>query len=576
VVTYAAPGTHDLVDGDGVATCAPPSGDTFPLGPTTITCTASDAAGNAATPETFGVKVVDTTPPTIAPHADVEAEATSASGAVVTYAAPSWSDIVDGTGAATCLPASGATFALGTTTVKCNHTDDAGNAADETSFTVKVVDTTPPVIVAHTNIGGIEATGPGGAVVEYVAPLWTDAVDGSGSATCAPVSGATFALGTTTVACNVTDNAGNPAIETTFTIEVVDTTAPVVDPVGNLLGIEATGPGGAVATFASPDWTDAVSGSGKATCAPASGSMFVLGTTTVTCSATDGAGNTGDTSFSVQVVDTTAPALSLPGDITREATGPSGAAVSFTATASDVVSGAVPVTCSPVSGSTFGLTTTTVHCSAQDGAGNTGNGAFHVTVRDTTAPAIAPHSDITVTATGDSKAIVTYTNPTATDLVDGPVDVSCAPPSGSTFNVGTTVVTCTAKDSRNNVATSTFNVIVSYAFTGFFAPVDNPPVVNTVQAGQSIPVKFSLGGYQGMAIFATGYPRSIVMTCSGALQDSVEETSTAGSSTLTFDPTTGRYHYVWKTEKAWAGTCRQLQIKFADGKVQVANFYFKK
>jgi hypothetical protein len=58
------------------------------------------------------------------------------------------------------------------------------------------------------------------------------------------------------------------------------------------------------------------------------------------------------------------------------------------------------------------------------------------------------------------------------------------------------------------------------------------------------------------------------------VQDAVEETLTAGGSTLTYDAVAGQYVYVWKTDKAWAGTCRQLQVKFADGTVQLANFSF--
>jgi hypothetical protein len=60
---------------------------------------------------------------------------------------------------------------------------------------------------------------------------------------------------------------------------------------------------------------------------------------------------------------------------------------------------------------------------------------------------------------------VNYTNPTANDLVDGVVDVTCAPASGSMFNVGSTLVTCKASDSAGNEATSTFHVNVRYAFT---------------------------------------------------------------------------------------------------------------
>ena len=292
-------------------------------------------------------------------------------------------------------------------------------------------------------------------------------------------------------------------------------------------------------------------------------------------SATDAAGNTGHASFHVTVVDTTAPALTVPADITAEATGPSGAAVTFNVTAQDLVSGNVAVTCVAPSGSTFSLGAAhTVACSATDGAGNTGNRSFQVTVVDTTPPAIAPHGNVTAIAPANSSAVVTYTKPIATDLVDGTVPVECTPASGSMFNVGSTTVDCSAEDSRHNGSTSHFQVIVSYAFSGFFAPVDNLPIVNTVKAGQAIPVKFSLGGNQGMSIFFAGYPKQIVMPCGGSAQDAIEETLTAGNSTLTYDAGTARYHYVWKTDKAWGGTCRQLQIKFADGTTQYANFNF--
>src|SRR5438445_3582384 len=45
-------------------------------------------------------------------------------------------------------------------------------------------------------------------------------------------------------------------------------------------------------------------------------------------------------------------------------------------------------------------------------------------------------------------------------------------------------------------------VAFSYSFSGFFAPVDNPPTFNRVKAGTAVPVKFSLGGDQGLNIFA--------------------------------------------------------------------------
>ena len=80
----------------------------------------------------------DTTAPVIAAHGNETAEATSATGAVVTYTAPSWTDAVDGSGTASCLPASGGTFAIGTTTVTCTARDAAGNNATPTTFSVIV------------------------------------------------------------------------------------------------------------------------------------------------------------------------------------------------------------------------------------------------------------------------------------------------------------------------------------------------------------------------------------------------------------------------------------------------------
>ena len=168
--------------------------------------------------------------------------------------------------------------------------------------------------------------------------------------------------------------------------ELPDTTPPVLALPGNLT-VEATGPAGAVANYTASA-TDETDGAVVVTLNPASGSTFPLGTTTVNASAKDAAGNTASGSFTVTVRDTTPPVLSLPSAGTIEATGPGGAAVTFSGSASDLVSGAVGVTFSPASGSTFPLGTTTVTATARDAAGNTASGSFTVTVRDTTAPVI--------------------------------------------------------------------------------------------------------------------------------------------------------------------------------------------
>lgn len=118
--------------------------------------------------------------------------------------------------------------------------------------------------------------------------------------------------------------------------------------------------------------------------------------------------------------------------------------------------------------------------------------------------------------------------------------------------------------------------LATYDFIGFFPPVDNLPVFNEVQAGRAIPVKFSLGGDKGLDIFAMGYPKSQEIPCDSTVSiNGIEQTVTVGSSSLSYDLGTDQYNYVWKTEKAWAKTCRQLVVKLNDNSVQRANFKFK-
>lgn len=414
-----------------------------------------------------------------------------------------------------------------------------------------------------------EATGPNGAAVSFNATA-SDAQDGPLNPTCTPASGSIFPLGSTQVDCSVTDS-GGLTTSGIFVVTVVDTTAPSIAP-HDPVTAEATSADGAVVNYDNPTASDLV-GPVQVTCAPESGSLFSLGSTQVTCTATDAHGNTSTSSFTVTVQDTTAPELTLPGNITREATGPNGAPVDFSAdvSATDLVDGDVDVTCDPASG-TFPIDTTTVECSATDAAGNTATDSFTVTVQDTAGPVLSLPANITTTATSNSKATVNFTA-TANDVVDGSRPVNCNPASGTLFSAGTTTVNCSSTDSRGNTSNGSFTVTVNYNWSGFFRPVDNPDTVNSVKAGQSIPVKFSLAGNQGLNIFAANFPVSQKITCDTSDPvDAIEETVTAGGSSLSYDSSLDQYNYVWKTDKSWAGTCRQLTVKTADGTPHIAIF----
>jgi predicted extracellular nuclease len=133
-----------------------------------------------------------------------------------------------------------------------------------------------------------------------------------------------------------------------------------------------------------------------------------------------------------------------------------------------------------------------------------------------------------------------------------------------------------ATDNGGLTAVDSATVNVIFNWTGFFQPIDNLPIFNLVKAGSAIPVKFSLGGDKGSNIFAAGFPQSTTIACDSSVPSNIEnETVNSGGSSLTYDPLTDQYTYVWKTDKAWTGTCRQLVVTLVDGTTHVANFMFK-
>ncbi len=117
--------------------------------------------------------------------------------------------------------------------------------------------------------------------------------------------------------------------------------------------------------------------------------------------------------------------------------------------------------------------------------------------------------------------------------------------------------------------------LLHYDFDGFFPPVANPPAVNTVNAVQAVPVKFSLGGNQGLDVFASGYPKVEFVACPPSVAGPVESSVAAQSNSFTYSAGSDQYSYVWKTDKAWRGKCARLVLAFADGTTQTALFRFK-
>ncbi|WP_442576371.1 PxKF domain-containing protein [Microbacterium sp. F51-2R] len=294
--------------------------------------------------------------------AAVSTEATAPTGAVVTFVASADDNVT-----VACSPASGSTFPIGETAVACEATDAAGSRTTR-SFAVTVSDTTGPSVRVPAAPIVREATGPGGAVVTYISSA-SDLVDGSVPVVCSPASGSTFALGTHVVACNAQDARGNKAKEAVFEVTVQDTTAPTVSVAVGSIVAEATGPNGAAVADFGVSASDLVDGTVPVSCDREPGSIFALGQTTVHCTATDKAGNTGTESVSVTVKDTTAPSIAWAGGPADGGTYPfDQLPAAPTCSATDAVD--ETATCS-VTGFGTGVGPHTLTATAKDGSGNT-------------------------------------------------------------------------------------------------------------------------------------------------------------------------------------------------------------
>jgi hypothetical protein len=309
---------------------------------------------------------------------------------------------------------------------------------------------------------------------------------------------------------------------------------------------------------------------------------YSVGNTPVTLTVTDSHGATASCSATVTVVDDTPPSISCPANITvNNESGLCGAHVPFTApVGTDNCSGATTEqTAGLASGALFPVGTTTNTFKVTDDAGHTATCSFTVTVVDNEKPVITQCAmDRTITApcfpastpVPDLRGQVS-----ATDNCGGPLTVTQTPAAGTPLVLGDTTVTLTVTDAAGNYKTCTAHLYVNYNFTGFFQPVDNIPTFNRVKAGSAIPVKFSLGCNQGLNILAAGFPQSGLVACdTHEPVDDVETTVNAGNSSLNYDATTNQYIYVWKTDKAWGGTCRVLNVRLADGTSHYAYFNF--
>lgn len=299
-----------------------------------------------------------------------------------------------------------------------------------------------------------------GAVVNFSIPMMGTCPTGT-VFTFSRESGSFFPTGTTLVTVTASSPSGTPLEQCTFNVTVVDNEAPKITCPSDITATLALGQSTAIVNFPTPIVTDNC-GVSSVVFSPVSGSAFAIGTTKVTLSAFDQAGNKSTCSFNVTVLDKEPPKIICPDDIAvRALEGDCSAVVNYPPVTVIDNSNLATIIYSPPSGSRLPIGKTTVQVIATDRSGNSASCSFNVTVNTAQALRINCPTDINATITnGQCGMVVNYPTPSTNSICSG-VRVSTSPASGSFFPLGKSVVTVTAIDAAGVTATCSFNVNVT-------------------------------------------------------------------------------------------------------------------
>ena len=511
-------------------------GANFPLGETTVTVKAADAAGNMAE-GSLVVTVTDTNSPIIASTAPVSLEADGATGYAgskdAILSAVSATDNVDDAPMVTLSNDSLGDLPLGTTQVDVMVKDAAGNST-EAAVAVTVVDTTKPTITVSNLVLTVDSAdeviaSSDARVSDWVTSVTaTDIVDGT-TAVASSVLPENFAVGDPVVITfTSTDDAGNAATAEGSVILTVGPAVSVAEAITvvSLDGAALPATQAQIAAFIAAATATDFAGSVLTVTNDAPDS-YPVGVTVVTFSAVDADDRQGQRSSTVTVVapaeendtdqdgmddlfevnngldpnandaagdadgdgrsnldeykegkdpnsDDVAPVLTIAeAVVTLEATGALGYSGSLDSviaavSATDLVDSAPVISVSESVPDPLPLGDSQVTVLATDAEGNVAEGTVAVTVVDTTAPVISGavllvltvDTPITV-ASSDARVVAWIAGVTASDIVDGATSVTNNVISGSSFDVGETVITFTSTDAANNTATETATVLVA-------------------------------------------------------------------------------------------------------------------
>ena len=514
------------------------SGTPSEVGSYTVTVTTTDENGNA-TEITFTIDVEDTTKPTVEDITDqtqeinteinpIKIEATDNSGQIVTNKVEGLPDGVTFDEATNTI--SGTPSEVGSYTVTVTTTDENGNAT-EITFTIDVEDTTKPTVEDITdqtqeinteiNPIKIEATDNSGQIVTNKVEGLPDGVTFDEATN--TISGTPSEVGSYTVTVTTTDENGN-ATEITFTIDVEDTTKPTVEDITdqtqeinteiNPIKIEATDNSGQTVTNKVEGLPDGVTFDEATN--TISGTPSKVGSYDIKVTTTDESGNAIETTFTIDVEDTTKPTVESVADQTQEinteiepikieATDNSGQAVTNkvdglpNGVTFDEATNTISGTPSEVGSYTVTVTTT-------DESGNSETTTFTIDVKDTTKPTVESVADQTQEVNTEITPITIESEDNSGQAVTNKVE---GLPAGMTFDeatntisgtpneVGSYDIKVTTTDESGNVTETTFTIDVE--------DTTKPTVESVVDQTQEVnteiePIKIEVRDNSGQAV----------------------------------------------------------------------------
>lgn len=443
----------------------------FPYGDSIISWFAEDLSGNSAT-ATQKISVIDTTSPTLIVPDDITIEATNVDSNTISLGNVTASDI---TSISQIINDAPDVFPFGTTIVTWNATDNAGNSitADQS---VTIVDTTAPKIKAPDDII-FEATNVDANIVDLGLPWVYDIIAVESFTNDAPD---VFPIGMTTVTWTASDTSGNIASDTQI-VTVSDTTHPTIAAPPDVV-VEAISASGMSVDMGEATASDLIGINSITNDAP---DLFNLGNTTVTWTAIDTLGNNASAKQIISVIDTTAPIVEAPDDVTIEAQDSESNIVAIgVANAQDIV-GVVSI--ENDAPEEFSLGEHLITWKAIDAAGNFATTTQKVSVIDTTAPTIIAPESVQVEATSKLNNIVELGNATSSDFIGIASITNDAP---EVFPFGETLVTWKATDLDG--LTSTDTQVVTVVDTT--PPTVSVPKLITIEATSKTQNVVDLGG----------------------------------------------------------------------------------